>query len=506
VHQQLATWHAWYAGDTDQLATIYGGDPAGPGHEFFASESGGFKRGVKRAATTVRRWFWGNRNTTGQPRNRLHTPLAGDIAATSADLLFSEPPTVTVDVDEDSAEPTQQRLDQLLDDGAQATLLEAAELAAAHGGVYLRTMWDTTLRDQPWLSAVHADTAVPEWLQGRLVAVTFWRIVRAQGKIRWRHLERHEPGQILHGLYQGDQDELGQPVPLSDLPELAGLAAAVNTEQAIPTGHTGLTAVYIPNMRPNKIWRGSSTAPLGRSDYAGVEPLMDALDLTWSGWMRDVDLGKARLVVPQAYLQTHGPGKGATFELDQEVYEPVQTLGGDEASKLSIEQVQFKIRVDEHSRTVEALKAQIVGSAGYSPQTFGLLGEVAVTATEVAARERRSLITRDRKIRYWRPALVDILYALLAVDITIFASPGVVVLRPHVEFPAAVSVDPEAQARTLQALDTAGAISIDQKVRQLHPDWLADEINAEVNRIMGETGRRVEDPDVFRGAGAGGAS
>lgn len=504
INEQVSTWQAWYSGDTDQLSAVYGGDAAGAGHEFFASEQGGFRRGVQKAVDKVRRWFWGSQNRTGQPRQRLHVPIAGDIAAASADLLFSEPPAITVDPPQAAptapgqpgqpatpapANRTQERLDDLVDDGTHATLLEAAELAAAHGGVFLRILWDTSLRDRPWLSAVHTDTAVPEWRQGKLTAVTFWRVVQKRGRMVWRHLERHEPGKILHGLYRGEQDELGVPVPLTDHPDTAGLAQVVDAEQAIPTGHLGLTAAYIPNMRPNRVWRGNAAAaPLGRSDLAGVEPLMDALDLAWSSWMRDVDLGKARLVVPQSYMENHGPGRGASIELDREVYEPVNSMDSGESGKISIEQVQFKIRVDEHSRTVMALKTEIVSTAGYSAATFGLDSEgAAQTATEVASRNRRSLITRARKIRYWRPALAEILEALLAVDAAVFRS-GVVPQRPQIEFPPAVAADPKAEAETIQLLAAAEAISTEEKVRRLHPDWDDTEVAAEVERIRDDTG------------------
>lgn len=505
INAQVNTWQAWYSGDAEQLSAVYGGDQVGgQAHEFFASEKGGFVRNAARKVTdTVRRWFWGSRNTSGQPRQRLHVPIAGDIAAASADLLFSEPPAITVDppqpaqpAPEDGKpaaplpNPTQDRLDELVDDGTHATLLEAAELASAHGGVFLRVLWDTTLRSKPWLSAVHTDTAVPEWRQGKLVAVTFWRIVGRRGRLVWRHLERHEPGQILHGLFQGEDGELGQPISLGDHPDTAPLAGVVNEQQAIPTGFDKLTAVYIPNMRPNRVWRGNAAAaPLGRSDFAGVEPLMDALDMTWSSWMRDVDLGKARLVVPQTYMDNRGPGKGASVELDRELYEPINNMDSGESGKMSIEQIQFKIRVDEHSRTVRELKTEIVSTSGFSAATFGLDSEgSAQTATEVASRNRRSLTTRERKIRYWRPGLTDILEALLAVDAAVFGTRGVVPQRPTIEWPDAVQPDPEAEARTLRELATAEAISIEQRVRRLHPDWDDTQVADEVAAIREDIG------------------
>lgn len=513
INAQYATWAAWYAGNVETLAGIYGG--GGPGNDttgFFASETGGFKAGVRRVTSAVRRWFWGSPTSGTQQRSRLHVPIAGDIASASADMLFSEPPSFTIptpDVvagedDEDRAaveDPTQARLDELLDDGTHATLLEAAEVCAALGGVYLRVVWDPKVRPgRPWLSAVQPDVAVPDFAWGRLIGVTFWRPIHTKGKLVVRHLERHEPGKISHGVYEGTNDELGRRVPLTDYPETAGLADERLVDgDTIVTGAKGMTAVYVPNMRPNRIWRTNPHAVhLGRSDYAGVEPLLDALDLTESSWIRDVDLGKSRIVVPHYYLQSNGVGKGASIDLDQEVYEGVNAAPS-ESGGTEITQVQFKIRVEEHAATIKDLKTTIVGSAGYSAQTFGLDTEGgAATATEVNAKHRRSLITRDRKTRYWRPELADITEALLQVDVAQFGT-AIVPQRPVVEFADAVSVDPLAQAQTLRELHTAEAISTEMKVRTLHPDWEDTAIDEEVQRILTEFGKSVEDPGSFTG-------
>lgn len=454
INQQYAVWAAWYSGDMEQLAAIYGGDGAARDtNGVFASEGGGFKATVRKIADHIRRWFWGSRTYGSRPRNRLHVPIASDMAAISADLLFSEPPTVKVPV-EKGKEPdkvTQARLDELMDDGMHATLLESAEVAAALGGVYLRIVWDKETRDCPWINVVHPDSAVPEWRWGGgdLAAVTFWRVILKKGKIVVRHLERHEPGLILHGVYQGDDETLGTVVSLADYPETKALATELSNGNEIRTGAKGLAAVYVPNMKPNRIWRNTpGAANLGRSDYAGVEPLMDALDMVYSSWMRDVELGKARLIVPREYLRSSGQGEGATVDLDQEIYEGINAMSGEDG-KAEITEVQFKIRVDDHQRTVADIKTQIVGTAGYSGRTFGI-GETgqAVTATEIAASERRSIITRDRKTRYYKPKLGDLYLAWLEIDLRVFSS-GVKPIRPQIDWRDAVSVDPLTQAEEL---------------------------------------------------------
>lgn len=515
INRQYAIWSAWYSGDIEQLTGIYAGrGGAADTTGFFASEQGGFRNNVRRAAELIRRWFWGSQLGRREQRQRLHVPIASDIASASSDLLFSEPPKITVpaaEVDPNTpppapgttpiVDPTQQRLNELLDDGMHATLLEAAEICAALGGVYLRVVWDPAERDRTWLTAVHPDVAVPEWKWGRLSAVTFWRVIHAKGKVVVRHLERHERGKIIHGVYEGTNDELGQVVPLTDYEATQGLANEQLVDgNTILTGAKGLTAVYVPNMRPNRIWRNTPhAAHLGRSDFAGVESLMDALDLTYSSLIRDVELGKARLVVPREYMQSNGSGQGAIVDLDQELYEPINIMGSEDGSTPQITQVQFKIRVDEHDKVISGLKTTIVGNAGYSAGTFGLDGGVAVTATEVAAKQRRSYITRDRKICYWRPELANIVEAQLEVEYKLFGT-AIIPIKPNVTFADGVSIDPKALAEELNLLSQATAISTEQKVRRQHPDWDDPDIDEEVEKI---DGKPLEDPGTFTGADPG---
>jgi A118 family predicted phage portal protein len=267
---------------------------------------------------------------------------------------------------------------------------------------------------------------------------------------------------------------------LDDHPDAADLAARVNEAAAIETGIPRLLVSYIPNVLPNRMWRG---LPLGRSDYAGIEPMMGALDEAWTSWMRDLRLGKARIMVPQSMLDTDGPGSGGMIDLDREVFVQMNML--DEGSGASaITANQFAIRVDEHERTVAALRRQILSSAGYSAQSFGDEGTVAVTATEVAARKEESLTTRGLKILYQRPALLEALTTMLYVDVTHCGATGI---DPGVEltasWPQAVQPDPEATARGLSLLETAGAISTWMKVKTLHPEWDDEDVAEEVARI-----------------------
>lgn len=476
----MRTWDTWWSGDPDRLEDLYGGGTLG-GIDPKPSQ---YSNGV---VGKLARWWWGTPTGEGERRTKVHVPIAGDLCAGSADLLFSEPPKFTIDGD-----ATTKRLDALIDDGALATLQTAAEVGAALGGVYLRPVYDKSIADRPWLDAVHADRAVPEFTWSRLSAVTFWRIVHEEDGQVWRHLERHEPGRILHGLYQGTAGKLGRLVPLEDHPSTAGLAAVVNDEAYVETGYDGLDVAHVPNQLSRRWRRSQSLKDLGRSDLDGVEILMDQLDETYSSWMRDIRLGKGRIIIPDAYLQSNGPGRGASWNPDREAYAAMNMLARPDAGgQLTV--AQFAIRVQEHKDTAEDLVNQILRSAGYSNQTFGLGGDVAVTATEVVSKERRSMTTRGRKILRWRPALSHVIEALLAVDKEVFGG-DVEPQRPNVEFEDSVQEDPLQLANTVDVLRRAQAASTDTLVRMAHPEWDDVMVKTEVERIHQEQGMRVPDP------------
>ncbi|MDT9688187.1 capsid protein [Streptomyces sp. P9(2023)] len=495
VQSDLADWDAWYSAEPDRLEQRYEGRGALATPNRPVQYAGGLRG-------RLARWFWGNPTPDGEKRTKLHIPLAGDIARTSSGLLFSEPPKL---ISDDTA--TQDRLDQLVESGLHPTLLEAGELCAALGGAYFRVVWDDTVSDRPWIDTVAADRAVPEFSYGKLTAVTFWTVLDSQGDDRrvFRHLEKHEKGRIYHGLYEGSATALGAVRALQDHPATAPLAAMVNEDGGIDTGAPDhLTASYMPNVRPARGWRHiPSAAYWGQSDFQGIEGIMDALDEAWSSWMRDIRIGKGRIIVADALLQPLGPGQGATWNEDQEVYAGLNMLprAGDPNP---ITDVQFAIRVKEHADTCAALLDQAARQAGYSASTFGETDGTAVTATEIRARQRRTLMTRSKKSLYADPALSSISAAWLAV----LAGPRFRVsgldlsTPPRVEFQDSISESAGELATTAELLRRAEAASTETLVKMLNPDWDKTQVKAEVDAILGESGRAVSDPAMTGAEGA----
>lgn len=470
----MDVWNAWYCGDRDRLFEHYSSDNAPTRPIQYES---GFKG-------RFARFFWGR--PSKQVTHRLHVPAAADLARTSADLLFSQPPRFTIgEGDSPNRKAAQDRLDKLLGSPeAAATMLEAAELQAALGGAFVRLWWDKDVTDKIEIGSVAADCALPEWRYGRLVGASFWTVVHKDRKAVYRHLERHAKGSIEHALYFGTEDSLGSKISLEELPTTAWAADIVDDEGRIPTGVNGLTAAYVPNVRPNRLWRNiPGLSGLGRSDFDGLEPLFDALDDAYSSWMRDVDLGKARIFIDENMLANRGPGKGANFDMEQEVFTKLKPAGAlKDAGQIHSEQ--FAIRWAEHSNTCAEILNSILRGAGYSAANFTDDSlTVTKTATEIASRDRLSERTRDKKINYWRAALTPLAATMIELDQQVFGTRYSIDEAPEVHFPVRPQMSQAELSGSLSALRSANLISIEQGVRERNPNWPDDEIKAEVKRI-----------------------
>lgn len=477
IYHKMDEWQAWWSGDLDLLRKVYSGGQKT--RQSFAEKGG--------VVGMARRFWHGQPQQAGQRDTKGHVPLAADICQASADLLFAEP--LVVDVENPKA---QDRLDEILADGFDSTISTAAEISAALGGTYLRIVWDETVADHPFIDSVDADYATPEFKWSRLRAVTFYFVVETRNNTVWRHAERHEVdafgiGVVYHGLYQGTATELGSRVPLDRHPATEGISA--DADGMVSTYTPGLAAAYIPNVLPNRRWRKHPVGRnLGRSDLDQLEWMLDALDEVYGSWMRDIRLGKARILAGRAALDDNGPGNGASFNLDREVFEGLNTAPGKaDGASLAVEQIQFDIRYQEHLETAKALTKIILRSAGYSASTFGEQESTgATTATEVQSRDARSLTTRARKARHFQTSLQRLFGKLLDIDQQVFGGPGRGDLPVVVTFPEGAQQSPLDVAQTVQALRNAESASTEVRVRMLHPGWTDQQVRDEVDAIMAE--------------------
>lgn len=509
----LTEWSAWYSGDPAQLAGI-----TDPFTGVAAAAQAGF-------ATQTSQRFWpkqSRRTTDSSDPAGVHVPLAGEIAQVSSDLLFGDFPSLVIpfddsdDVDNDDkartgltrqeATAAQARLEDLLIDSNFASKMrEAAEACAALGGVYIRNSWDTSVRDHPFPTIVHADQAIPDWRYDQLYAVTFWReLPGGPDNQVWRHLERHEPGVILHGLYAGTPNTVGVRTDLSKHTSTAGLPEEVS----LPTGYPyPLTVEYVPNVKPHRKFRG---LPVGRADISGTELLCESLDICYSSWMRDIENGKGRIIAPTEALEPSetgpngvgvGRGSGMRFNLDRNVYDGLNLDPTGEGQGITI--AQFAIREQAHQVTALAIVERIVSAAGYAPQTFGIgIDGSANSGTALRIREKRTYTTLNRKQGYWEGPVRRLATGLLALDALVFGRPTPVAV-PTLAWHDPQSDDPVELAQTLVMLATAKAASVETRVRKAQQHLDEDQVKAEVQAIYDDETRGtiiagpVPDPTAY---------
>lgn len=482
VMAACAERQVWWEGDPDKLASFYSGSQG------TVTRSPSVRARTKAAAAA----FWGKNTTVGERPTRVHAPIAADIARIAASTLFADPPQILAPASttEDDKTVRDQALQDAIDNlsnnpRTHAGYLEAAESASMLMGAYGRVVWDKNqFDDGPWIDWVDADRAIPEFVWDRLVAVTFWTELASDSpNVVYRHLQRYEKGREFHSLHQGTKDNLGRAVELTAHPATEQIAAREGlTENGfeIPTDYRHF--MYAPNMGSNPAWRNDDNLrPLGRADLdTQTMRLMDEADKVWSSWMRDLDLGKARVFISRQLLTNGRGGDGASFDVDQSIYAPV----GDFINKGELSSVmdaqQFEIRVEEHARTYEALLRLIIGRCGYSPLTFGLSDEVAQTATETDAKTRDTHTTRRAKILHWSE-LDELHTAMLQINASVFGGPAVTE-KLELKWPASKE-SPRALAETVNLLSQAKAASTKTLVEMVHPDWDDEQVEAEVELI-----------------------
>ncbi len=424
-------------------------------------------------------------------RRKIHVPIASDIASASADLLFSEPPKFSAEADGKADEGMQRRLDELLEgSNILCKLNEAAESCAALGDVYGKVNWDRELADYPLINIVQADCAWPEYSHDRLTALHVFTDIAsgasaADARKVTRVYELYEPGAIAMRIFAGTESELGRELPQAD-------TAKAGYQPALATGVPDILAFHIPNIKPNRFTR---SAHFGRSDMEGNTLLMDALDEAYTSWMRDLRLGRARLIVAREYLRKmppeydEGAATGGAFYFDEDE-EVVCSLEIDPtaAGAKGIENAQFQIRADEHAKTCAELLERIVTGAGYSPQTFGLRIEGrAESGTALRLREKKTFATKGKKESYWRVALERFLTAVVHFDSRAYPGLGSGANESvRVHFADGVANDLSSVSEAVRNISEAAAASKRTLVRLLHPDWSEEEVVSEAEAIASE--------------------
>ena len=421
---------------------------------------------------------------------KQHVPVAADIAATSASLLFGEEPRFSIydASDGDAEDSSQPRLDAILaGNGFVQKINEAAETASAAGDVFLKCRYDQKALDMPSIQVVRGADGLAEYRLGQLQCIHFFTVLKTDIKTGnvWRVYECYKPGAIESMIFLGQGSSLGEEQP--QLLEQLGMEPHVATPTQM------MLAAHIANMKPSRLWL---TDDKGRSDFEGLRDLLDSLDEIYTSWLRDIRLAKSRLIVPAEFLRRKPEDMFADGSYKYEFDEDVETLValdmGNNDQEQKITPSQFAIRSNEHSATYEMTLRTILSMAGYSPQTFGLdISGNAESGTARRIMEKKSLSTNAKKQSYWKAPLENFLTAVMQLDKALYGNSAWQEDQSvQVEMRDPVVTGVSDIAGSVSLLRNAQAASTDTLVKMLHPDWQQAKVDEEVQKIIQENGLR----------------
>jgi len=468
----------------EEAYTWYQGDPSALQRLYLLSE-----HRLYQDAT-----FWGTKHDNGDTP-RVHVDIAGDIAQTSAALLFSEPPAIAVDQEDISTHGSYKEIIDITD--LHCVLEEAAEICAASGGVYIKL---NGTEDSLYLEAVPPHSVFPIYEGKVLTEVYFYTRIgtdinnqseqpTAYSVFLREHRYISEEGLVIESDFvRASGNAIVGYDSISDHPGYSYIIPHVVVQR-----YEHLGVVYVPNLKPNAV---NPASPQGRPDYIKCYTMFDFLDETATNWRRDIRLGKSTNFISSSLLEItkstdspqetlhkyrHNTENFVAINMEQDM----MFLSGGKGWQ-PMTHIQADIRSKEFIDTYLEVAKDLVRKAGYSPQTFGFeTSNYVQTGVSVTKMERRTFQTKQKKQRYWASGIKNLLEAIRlygqAIGISIPDSPITVDFAD-----GASSSDIQLTSDAVRNFRQVRAMSTYAAIKLQHPSWTDAEIQEEVKLIKKE--------------------
>ncbi len=321
-------------------------------------------------------------------------PLAREIAAFSAALLFGEPPTITAREAGDGAAlealVKANRLDELLTVSAELVAVEVA------GG--LRVSLDDGVPGGVVLDYVSGDRILWRERFGRFTSGGVIVFEHSERNETWRLIEDQDVGRVSGRLFKGTIMRLGNARALTEGPE--------HWRNLKPETATGILDRATLTKWENK--------PGGVSDLAGILPLLDSYDDAAT-----LTRMKAAASIPvmaghESLFGEDGPAelwRGILFQT-RDVISP-EFVSPDKLLQV----LQAPFEAGPMLEYMRHLRAVIVTAAGYSPESWGLEGSGgrADSGRALALLQTRTAHTRNTKARMTQRAVSEAVGVSLAL-------------------------------------------------------------------------------------------
>lgn len=380
-----------------------------------------------------RPWHYIAAPTIADPRARremYRMDTAKAISAELAGLVWSEQCDVHV-----SQDMSEQLLDEFVHDvlvknGFWTKMQEHIEQVLALGGGAIKAWYDEKHDSQGnvvpdsggiRLGFCMADQFVPTAWDNAQVTDGVFISREAKDGYYFTRLEWHKwdglTYYITNEAYRADQkdntnsaepqDILGFRYPLNQI------YPYLNEETAMQGLTTSLFAYYRTAVANNI----DDNSPLGVSIYANALSTLRSLDICYDSFVREFQLGKKRIIVPEQCLRTVAdPVTGEMRRYFDATDEAFVALVTDDTDSLKIQDNSVELRVDEHEKAINAFLSILCLQVGFSAGTFTFdRAQGLKTATEVISENSKTYKTIKAQQAQVKTAIAKIIDAIIQI-------------------------------------------------------------------------------------------
>lgn len=399
----------------------------------------------------------------------LISPVPRMVSRSSAHLLFSEPPEVTPEADGDA-----ENLERIVAENELDTELHrAAMISSSEGEVWGRIVVRRDLLDVPIIEYVSRRRVIPHFAGRFCRGATFVTEWQLDSNVVLRLFETYEPGLIAAQAFYGTLNAIGVPVNLESHAETAG------TPEVVFTGFDQPLCAFIPNSIDDDPTRGYS-------DYCGLEDRFLGINRAATIGDTNTELaGRKRALVDGKYVGAGGELSGDDVFVSHEDLRSV-----DENGPMKI--LEYSYDASQISLWLDTLIDSTLIFAGAAPQLVGRDTGAAISGTALRLKMIHSTLEASGKGRFFDRGLKRLLRFAAVIDSRPIAEIGFgrqyakADELPGVQRSELLPRDDLEASQILAGLAGAEAISIEERVAFLHPDWPEDRRTEEIGRIKAE--------------------
>ena len=408
------------------------------------------------------------------------TPIPRMISRASANMLFGEPPQINA-----ADEADQERLDFIVDENdLTSELHRGAVIASSEGEVWGRIVVQPSVLDAPIIEFVSREQVIPHFSGRFVTGATFIQEWQEGTNDFLRLFEHYEAGIIRSELYRGTRTALGVKI------DLTAYDRTRNVAEQVVTGIPRPLCAFVPNSIDADPQRGFS-------DYRGLEDRFLALNESSTIGQQNMRLaGRKRALIDSSYMKDGKPPVGDDVFLRKDANASM------DGSSKPLELLEYSFDASAITAWVDHILDTTLLLSGVAPQSVGRsVDGGAISGTALRLKMAHTLVESSGKGRFFDRGTRRLLQYAAMIDARRTTEGGFgrkwssrEPELPSIERADALPRDDMEAANRLVLLTNAQAISLEEKVRAVHPEWDKEQVDEEVDRINGEAPEPLADP------------